>query len=103
MQAWRGKSTTLTSIQAPGCSLTCRALELGRRAVDEGTRLPRLRLRPPAVAELGAQRQEPALWDGLGGSQPGNEAHGLETRPAGAGSSREREIQMQISLLNTPD
>lgn len=61
-----------TSVEAPGGPLARCPLKLGRGSVDHGTRLPGLRLRPAAVAELGAQRQEPALGDGLGGSQPEN-------------------------------
>lgn len=79
---------TLTSVEAPGGSLTCRPLELGSGSVDQGTRLPRLRLRPAAVAELGAQRQEPALRDGLGGSQPENHTPDLKIIPPDPGSGR---------------
>lgn len=92
----RGGRETLTSVQAPGRPLAGRPLELGSGPVDQGARLPRLRLRPAAVAEFGAQRQEPALRDGLGGGQPGNHTAVTAKRTASAGRAGEEKLKHKL-------
>lgn len=91
-----GAGQTLTSVQAAGRSLAGRPLELGSGPVDQGARLPRLRLRPAAVAEFGAQRQEPALRDGLGGGQPGNHTAFTTNHTASVGRAGEEKLKHKL-------
>lgn len=63
-----------TSIETAGDAFAGGALEVGRGPVDEGTGLSRLRLRPAAVAELGAQSQELGLGGLFRRNQPVNRA-----------------------------
>lgn len=90
------KEEALTSVEAPRGSLTRRPLELGSGSVNQGTRLPRLRLRPAAVTELGAQRQEPALRDGLSGSQPENHNQPFKNHTSGSRKHQVEKLQYKL-------
>lgn len=68
------ETTCDTSIKTARDAFAGGALEVRRGPVDEGTGLSRLRLRPPAVAELRAQSQELGLGGLFGRHQPVNRA-----------------------------
>lgn len=74
------ETTCDTSVKTARDAFAGGALEVRRGPVDEGTGLSRLRLRPPAVAELGAQSQELGLGGLFGRHQPVNRAMNNSTQ-----------------------
>lgn len=89
---------SVTSIQAAADAFGWGAFKAGRRPVYEGARHAGLGLSSPAVAELGAQSQEPGLGRSFWRVQPGDDGGGREQSMRKWGNMNGETYQKRLTL-----